>query len=261
MEVIEKNGKRIMVLNYNDKLNYDDLEEFKNTRGIGIIHASTGHENVPKLACKQLGLQQEWLSGYSTSSVVELALLLTLLASRTQKLVSKTDLSHNFCFKKGTELKDKNAVVIGSLGRIGSELVSVLDSLGMIVFKYDSKKILGFSESLLLTILNKADFVYLCVNGEDNKHFFSREYFLACKKQPVLINLVRGTLINEKLLVEALNKKWISSYYVDDLLRPRFHDSLNVFYTTHHGANTIESRERQAIGVRKLINQMFMPKK
>lgn len=257
MQLIEKNKKKIMVLNYKDKQSYDDLEKFKDSGGIGIIHASTGHENVPKTACKKLGLQQEWLSGYSTESVVELGLLLTLLASRTQKMYSKNDFVHKFCFRKGTELAGKTALVIGSLGRIGSELIIVLQALGMLVFKHDLKPGYGFTNARLKKNLGRTDFIYLCINGEGNQQFFSDEYFRACKRKPALINLVRRSLVNEKLLIEALNKKWISSYYVDDLLRPRFSLALNAFYTDHQGANTIEARERQAIEVRKLISKMI----
>ena len=257
MELIEKKKKKIILVNYDEQLNFGYLKDFKKSRGIGIVHTSTGHDNVSGKHCRELGLKQTWLEGYSTQSVVELGLLLGLKASREQIVLSNNDFTHKFVYKTGQELNDKIVLIIGSLGRIGSGLKKVLDVLGMLVLEYDSKPGYNYTEEDLIHNLGKADLIYLCVNGEGNNRFFTKKYFEACEKSPILINLVRKSLVSDIVLKEALNRKWISGYYVDDVMGNRFKDSFNVHATGHVGARTIEARERQKMGVKRLITEMF----
>ncbi len=258
MELIEKNEKKVLVLNYDERVPKTYLDDFKKSGGIGVVHSSTGHENLVRGYCKRLGLKEKWLGGYSTRSVIEFGLYLTFMATRTQKIFSETPLVHKFCFKRGTELSDKNALVIGALGRIGSGLVDILEALEMNVMVFDSKTGYSFSGAdHLKQSLGRADFVYLCISGEGNKGFFTEELFKACKQKPVLINLVRRNLVHNSVLVSAINKGQIKSYYADDRLHNRFGDATNVFSTGHVASNTVEARERQAREVVLLVNEIF----
>jgi|GEM_PF-6183223 len=257
MEIVKRKKKLVLIVSYKDKPGFKELQQFKKSGGIGIVHASTGHDNVASVYCKDLGLEQVWLEGYSTQSVVEFGLLLLLKASREQNVLSNNNFTYKYVYKTGSELKDKFVLIIGSLGRIGSGLKEILQTLGMLVLEYDSKPGRGYIEGRLFRDLGRADFIFLCVNAEGNTRFFTEKYFRACKKSPVLINLVRKSLVGDRLLIEALNQKWISGYYVDDVMGNSFKDSFSVHATGHRGASTIEARKRQKAGVTNLVDEMF----
>lgn len=257
MNVIEREGKKVMILKYNEPMTSLELSQFKKEGGIGVVHASTGHENIKAGACEQFDLLQDWLEGFSTTSVVELGVLLTLLSVRTRKVLTNTPRLHSFCFKTGSELKNKTVLIIGSLGRIGKELATRLDSFDMVVLGYDVMPGLIFTEFMLLRDLAKADLIYLCINGEKNDSFFTDKHFDALKKKPILINLVRRRVVNQRALKDAINSGKLSFYSLDDLMPQSVGKSLNIFTTGHVGANTVEARERQRKQVKNKVEEMF----
>lgn len=257
MNIIEKKRKKIMIIKVNERINPLELNAFKQDNGIGVVHASTGHENIKPGACEQFGLEQDWLDGYSTSSVVELGVLLALLSARTTKVLTDTPQLRSFCFKRGTELKNKNALIVGSLGRIGRELIEVLNGFRMIVNGYDIIPARGFTEGMLFKQLAKADYVFICISGEENASFFTDKHFDAMKKKPVLINLVRRKVVNYRAMKDALNRGKLSYYCLDDVLPNTASHDLNIFFTGHVGANTIEARQRQREQVKEKVERMF----
>tara|TARA_R100000501_G_C2631682_1_gene128286 strand:+ start:11501 stop:12277 length:777 start_codon:yes stop_codon:yes gene_type:complete len=252
MEIVKTKSGDFLLVGHKDRPLRKELSAFKNKKGKGIIHTSSGHENVPSRWCESFGLTQEWLPNYSVNSVVDLGILFTLLASRTQALETGKPLSHKFCFRVGNEIENKFALVIGAEGKIGSRLCEKLEGLGLIVMRHDLNR-KTYLESLLFEHLGKADFVYLCVNGEDNEGFFGLKYFKLMKKQPVLINLVRKTLVSQNTLVRALNKELISGYFVDDYLEHRFESESRIFMTNHVGARTVQAKKRKKVYLEKLL--------
>ncbi|KKM95502.1 hypothetical protein LCGC14_1187570 [marine sediment metagenome] len=257
MNLIEKNGKKIMIIKYNERINPLELSQFQKDGGIGVVHASTGHENIKAGACEQLGLLQDWLDGFSTNSVAELGVFLALLSVRTNKVLTNTPKLNSFCFTRGTELKNKTVLIIGSLGRIGKELAPILESFGMIVLGYDAKLGSAFSEGMLFRDLGKADLIFICINGEKNDAFFTDKHFEVLKKKPILINLVRGRVVNQRALKDAINAGKLGFYCLDGVMSNNVGQSSNILVTGHVGANTIEARERQRKQVKDKVEEMF----
>lgn len=121
-----------------------------------------------------------------------------------------------------TELRDKTVLVIG-LGNIGTQVARLSSCFGahIMAIKQDIKDKPEFVSKVysinhLEKILSKADFVVLCLPlTPQTHHLFNMKKIKLMKKSAVLINIGRGGLINEKELIEALDKKIISGAGLD----------------------------------------------
>ena len=109
-----------------------------------------------------------------------------------------------------TELRDKTVLVVG-LGNIGQEVARLANCFGanVIAIKQNTK-------NQLEKVLPKADFVVLCLPlTSQTHHLFDMKKFRIMKKTSVIINIGRGASINEKELIEALDKKIIGGAGLD----------------------------------------------
>lgn len=146
-----------------------------------------------------------------------------------------------------TELRGKTVLIIG-LGHIGKEVAKLSHCVGAQVLAIDfpRKEKPGFveefgSETDLSSFLPQADFVVLCLPyTKETHHFFGKECLAKMKPTAVLINIGRGGLVNEKELIDALEKRIIGGVALDvtetePLLKESpLWDMENVIITPHH---------------------------
>ncbi len=146
-----------------------------------------------------------------------------------------------------TELRGKTVLVVG-LGNIGTEVARLASLLGtkVIGVKQNINNKPDFVEKVysisdLEKVLHLADFVVMCLPlTSETHHLFDMKKFKLMKKSGVIINVGRGKLINEKELIEALDKKIIGGAGLDVTEEePLSHKSKlwgmeNVVITPHH---------------------------
>ena len=134
-----------------------------------------------------------------------------------------------------TELRDKTVLVVG-LGHIGAEVARLASFLGanVITIKQNTK-------NQLEKVLPKADFVVLCLPlTHDTYHMFDMKKFKLMKKSSIIINIGRGGVINEKEMIEALDKKIIGGAGLDVTeeeplsQKSKLWEMENVVVTPHH---------------------------
>ena len=121
----------------------------------------------------------------------------------------------------GLELKGKMLGLIG-LGKVGSQVAKIGKAFGM--------QVVAWSENLNLTEANKlgvlpmskedllknSDIISIhVVLGERYKNLITEKEFKMMKKNVLLINTSRGPIINEKDLIEALDKEKIAGVGLD----------------------------------------------
>ena len=121
----------------------------------------------------------------------------------------------------GLELKGKMLGLIG-LGKVGSQVAKIGKAFGM--------QVVAWSENLNLTEANKlgvlpmskedllknSDVISIhVVLGERYKNLITEKEFKMMKKSVLLINTSRGPIINEKDLIEALDKEKIAGVGLD----------------------------------------------
>ena len=167
--------------------------------------------------------------------------------------------NHNYIKKgiwnklKGTTLKDKNIGIIG-LGNIGLRIAELLLPFKCKVFGNDIKKIDSkFLNKTNLKIKSK-NFIYrkseIIIIATDlnytTKHLINFKTSKLIKNNPLLINIARGPILNEKALVSLLKKNIIAGACLDVFEKEpltknsklmRFN---NVILTSHNAFNTIE---------------------
>ena len=121
----------------------------------------------------------------------------------------------------GLELKGKTLGLIG-LGKVGSQVAKIGKAFGM--------QVVAWSENLNLTSANELDVLPMSkedliknsdiisihvVLGERYKNLITKKEFEMMKKSAFLINTSRGPIINEKDLIESLDKERIAGVGLD----------------------------------------------
>jgi glyoxylate/hydroxypyruvate reductase A len=125
----------------------------------------------------------------------------------------------------GTTLKGKTVAVI-SLGSIGQEVARLAKSFGMYVIgtkrslegvKPDSLNADNlYPVADLKSMLAQADFVVICIpHTHETEGLIGEEEIAAMKPGAVLINIARGSIIDEAALIRALNSKHLSGAALD----------------------------------------------
>ena len=192
--------------------------EFKGQCKLGLIQtASAGYEGVDVEAATAAGI---WVGSAPTTktgngeSVAEFAVLLMLAASRR--------LNESFAFTRNDApgrpekpetnfaLFGKTACIIG-LGGIGGLLVERLRGFGMVLTGVDNHPedaptdVKGYTSDKLKEAVASADYVITAIPGtRENQDMIDAEVLAAMKQGAVLVNVARGTLIDEQALLAAV---------------------------------------------------------
>jgi len=232
---------------------------------------------------KQKGLQVINTPSASSSSVAELVFAhLFSMARHTYHSNRTMPLEGDFNFKKlkkdyanGTELKEKTIGIIG-FGRIGQEVAKIAIGLGMDVLFFDphidkctisieffNNQEVSFKlkKTELADLLKKSDMITTHV-PKQNKPLIDQKEFKLIKKGAFIVNTSRGGVVNEKLLIEYLNKRHIQCAGLDvyeNEPKPNIEILMHehIALSPHIGASTLEAQKRVGLELAKQINNIF----
>ena len=193
-------------------------EELEGQTKLGLLQTATaGYDGVDVEAATKAGI---WVASAPTTktgngeSVAEFAVLLMLAASRR--------LNEELAFTRDGEqvrpekpevnmaLHGKTVCIVG-LGGIGDLLVERLRGFGMVLTGVDKHPehapagVKGYGSDQLKFALATADYVVLAIPGtKENENMIDAEVLAAMKKGAVLLNVSRGTLVDETALLVAV---------------------------------------------------------
>ena len=193
-------------------------EELEGQTKLGLLQtASAGYDGVDVEAATKAGI---WVASAPTTktgngeSVAEFAVLLMLAASRR--------LNEELAFTRDGEqvrpekpevnmaLHGKTVCIVG-LGGIGDLLVERLRGFGMVLTGVDKHPehapagVKGYGSDHLKFALATADYVVLAIPGtKENENMIDAEVLASMKKGAVLLNVSRGTLVDEPALLAAV---------------------------------------------------------
>lgn len=192
--------------------------EFEEQASLGLVQMATaGYEEVDVDAATKAGI---WVASAPTTktgngeSVAEFALLLMLAASRRlneEMAFTRAD-AETRPEKPGPNraLFGKTICIVG-LGGIGDLLVERLRGFGMVLTGVDKHPehapagVKGYRPNELTIALALADYVVLAVPAtKENENMIDAKALAAMKKHAVLVNVARGTLIDESALLAAV---------------------------------------------------------
>jgi erythronate-4-phosphate dehydrogenase len=179
------------------------LLETSKVKFIGTATIGTDHIDLEYLKSRDIGFASA--PGCNANSVAEYIVEVLLYLS---------------C-KFNSPLKGKILGVVG-VGNVGSKVVKNAESLGMKVLQNDPPlhKKTGDSKFVSLDELMEADFITLHVpltmSGEDyTHHLFDRKRLGLIKKNSVLINTSRGSIVETDALKNSLTKGLLKAAVLD----------------------------------------------
>jgi len=195
-----------------------DSKDMEDQTKLGLIQmASAGYEGVDVDAATKFGV---WVSSAPTTktgngeSVAEVAVLLMLAVSRrlNEELALTQGRVQNRSEKREVNraLSGKTACIVG-LGGIGDLLIERLRGFGMILTGVDNHPehaphgVRGYAHDELKVAAAKADYLILAIPGtKENENMIDGTVLAGMKKNAVLINVARGTLVDEPALLAAV---------------------------------------------------------
>jgi D-3-phosphoglycerate dehydrogenase len=241
------------------------LQKAERLRVIG--RAGVGVDNIEVEAASESGIVVVNAPTGNTISAAELTVALLLALARH---VASADASlRRGEWKRGTflgvEVRGKTAGLVG-LGQVGSAVARRLRALEMRVLAYDPfvppdrAALLGVELSSLDELLERSDFVSLhCALTPETKHLIGSERIQRVKPGARLVNAARGGLVDEGVLIEALDSGQIAGAALDVFEQeppakdnPLLHHP-RVITTPHLGASTVEAQEQVAVDVAREV--------
>lgn len=216
-----------------------------------------GYDGVPLAHCKERGIRVTNTPDVLTEDVADIALALVLATSR--KLVSANRFLHAGHWRQGqfelaTKPGGKRAGIFG-LGRIGTAIAWRLAQLGMEI-GYHGRTLqeevpFDYFESLV-DLAEWSDFLIVaCPGGVATARAVDAPVLAALGPQGTLINIARGSVVDESALVHALQQGIIRSAGLDVFAdEPHVPEALlameQVVLLPHIGSGTVETRHAMA---------------
>jgi hydroxypyruvate reductase len=219
-----------------------------------ISSFGVGYETIDIEAAKRRGVVVSNTPDVLNDCVADLAFGLLIDISRGisagDRFVRRGDWERNG-FPLATRVSGKRLGVLG-LGRIGQAIAKRSTGFDMEVRYHSRRPMADVSwgyEASAAALADWADFlVVACAGGPSTRHLVSAEVLAALGPKGFLINISRGTVIDEQALVQALAGKRIAGAALDVFENePHVPAALmsldNVVLLPHVASNTHETRK------------------
>jgi len=215
-----------------------------------------GYDGVPVDYCRKRGLKVTNTPDVLTEDVADVAVALVMMTGRGFVRLNRFAQAGEWK-KRGPELTTKLAgrtVGILGLGRIGKAIAERVSAMGMKV-AYTGRKpqqVAYRFVSDLKGLAAESDFlVVACPGGAATKNMVDAGVLAALGKKGTIVNIARGSIIDEPALVAALTAGTIKGAGLDVFAdEPNIPEALfamdNVVVLPHVGSATRETR--QAMG-------------
>ena len=210
----------------------------KNLKFINV--AFTGVDHVDLAAAKEMGVKVSNASGYSTQSVAELALGISLLRNVPQ-VEERCRAGKTKDGLVGTELRGKTVGIVGA-GAIGQNTGRLCKAFGCKVIAYNHRPKQAAEGTIdefvdLDTLTRESDIISLnCPLNDSTRGMFDFGRIAMMKKTAILINVARGPVVDSRALADALNEGRIAGAGIDVF---ETEPPLDVNHPLLHTPNTI----------------------
>ncbi len=194
------------------------LEQLPNLEILSVF--GVGYDGVPVDWCKAHGIRVTNTPDVLTEDVADTASALVLMTSR--KLIAASRFLHAGAWTKGPfplahALHGKLAGIVG-LGRIGKAIANRLAAHGMrIAYHGRTKQDVAWEYvDSLIALAQAADFMIVATpGGAATKHLIHAEVLAALGTKGTLINIARGSVVDEAALITALQNGTIRGAGLD----------------------------------------------
>ena len=234
------------------------LDNALNLKFVGRL--GVGLDNIDKEYCEKKNIHVQTATGMNADSVAEYVIGSSLYLIKNIILFdnnTKKGLWPRSSFTSN-ELKDKIFGLIG-FGTIGKKVCKLAQSFGAKVISYDpyinsnlenefNLKFTTFDE-----VIKTSNIISIHVPlNEETKNLINSNVFNKMSKKPILINTSRGSIVNEKDLIDTYKNKNISGFALDvfgkepveDNFYKQIDDTFNCILTPHISGVTQESNKK-----------------
>ena len=217
-----------------------------------VATCGVGYDNLPLAYLKSKGIKASNTPSVLNDAVCELAIGMMLALLRqlpeAQEYV-KTSAWSKAPFRLTTTLAGKRVGIVG-MGRIGQDLAKRLEPFKVdIAYTGPNKKGLSYAYySNVQDLAKVCDILFLaCPATPDTDKMITTEVLDALGPTGYLINIARGSVVDESALLYALQHKKIAGAALDVFENepnpnPSFLSLNNVLLTPHIGSATSETR-------------------
>ena len=241
------------------------LKKFKNLKIVSVF--GVGYDGVDLTYCKKNNITVTNTPKVLTEDVADLALGLLISLSR------KINESHIFVkqnkwikkpFELTSSLTDKTVGIVG-YGSIGKAFSKRAKSLSMnIIYTGPNKKNVKFRYYKSLEEMVKiTDYLVLtCIGGSKTRNLINNKIFSKMKKNAMIINVSRGSVINERDLIKSLRNKSIAGAALDVFdnepkINLKIRRQKKILLSPHNASATSETRLKMANLAKKNIWNYF----
>lgn len=251
------------------KIKQPQIDAAKGGRLKLIIRAGVGVDNIDVKYAEAAGIQVRNTPRASSNAVAELALALLFACARNISIAGHTMRENKWekkAYSKGFELEGKTMGVIG-YGRIGRMVGEKGQALGMDVLSVVHRNKPEGAECSTMhfvsmdELLAKSDIIVLCAPGGD-KPLVDAGSIAKMKDGVVIINVSRGSNVDEAALLEALNGGKVRAAGLDVWLSEKdpnwaLAQHPSVSCTPHVGAGTVEAQKRIGAELVDIVEESF----
>lgn len=189
-----------------------------NLKWLNSIYA--GVEHFPLEQLKAQGTKLTNGAGLNSAPIAEFAVMMMLAAAKRSDIILDNQRQHNWLeTPPGTaEIDDSKALIIG-YGGIGQQIAKKLSGFDVDVTAVrrtatGEPNVIGLDD--WRDRLGEFDWVFVSAPAtSDTKHMFGADEFAAMKSSAWLINVARGSLVDQDALLTALNDKAIGGAALD----------------------------------------------
>ena len=245
------------------------LKKINNLKIVSVF--GVGYDGVDLNYCEKNNITVTNTPKVLTNDVADLALGLMISLSR------KINESHQFIIGNNwikkpypltNSLSEKVVGIVG-LGEIGKAFAKRAKSLSMkVVYTGPNKKNsqLKFYKNLS-EMVKKVDYLVLtCIGGKSTKNLINKKILGNMKQTSMIINVSRGSVINEDDLIYSLQNKKIAGAALDVFdNEPKINNKLkklkNILLSPHNASATFETRNKMAILSKENIKNLLIRKR
>ena len=215
-----------------------------------------GVDNVDFLACQKLGIPIINTPNMFGGEVADMAIGFLLGLARQTYYIDR-EIRQNNAWPKpaGISISGKKVGVVG-FGDIGKSTVKRLEGFDVDVTVYDP----GVEGNQGFDFVNRQTFpdglealdflIFTCALNMYNRHMLNTKTLAKMKQGAQIINVARGSLIDEKALISSLQKGHIAAVALDVFEeeplpeKSPLRDMPQCIFGSHNGSNTVEGVRR-----------------
>lgn len=215
-----------------------------------------GYDGVPIAHCRDCGIRVTNTPDVLTEDVADIATALVLMTSRRLAAAERFTREGQWprgAFPLAHALRGKTAGILG-LGRIGKAIAHRLSAHGLEI-AYHGRQPQDVPHrycSSLIELAETSDFLIIaCPGGPETKQLIQADILSALGPDGTLINIARGSVVDEGALIQALKSGTIRAAGLDVFENePHLPAALlsceNVVLLPHVGSATHETRQAMA---------------